>query len=96
MKMVSVNQLYKSFDQIEAVKDLSFNVSKGEVFGLLGPNGAGKTTTITMIVGMQDPTSGTIDAAGRNAATEPAEAAALRIMLYHNALVEARFFSVHL
>ncbi|MBU1469553.1 MAG: ABC transporter ATP-binding protein [candidate division Zixibacteria bacterium] len=73
MKMVSVSQLYKSFGQIEAVKDLSFNVSQGEIFGLLGPNGAGKTTTITMIVGMQDPTSGTIEVAGRNVATEPTE-----------------------
>lgn len=73
MKMVSVSQLYKSFGEVEAVKDLSFDVIKGEVFGLLGPNGAGKTTTITMILGMLDPTSGSIDVGGRDVAAEPTE-----------------------
>jgi len=47
--MIQVNNLSKSFDTIQAVKDISFSINKGEVFGLLGPNGAGKSTTINMM-----------------------------------------------
>jgi ABC-2 type transport system ATP-binding protein len=73
MNMITVEQLYKSFGQVEAVKNLSFSVSKGEIFGLLGPNGAGKTTTITMIVGMQEPSGGSILVDGRSVISEPTE-----------------------
>jgi len=73
MNMIKVEQLFKSFGTVEAVKNLSFTVSKGEIFGLLGPNGAGKTTTITMIVGMQEPSSGSIVVDGRNVVAEPTE-----------------------
>ena len=45
---ISVRNLSKSFDQIDAVRGVSFEVASGEVFGFLGPNGAGKTTTINM------------------------------------------------
>lgn len=41
-----------------AVKDLTFSIKKGEIFGLLGPNGAGKTTLISMITGIYSPTNG--------------------------------------
>lgn len=51
---------------VEAVKDISFNVKKGEIFGLLGPNGAGKTTTIKMLTTMLTPSSGTINVLGLN------------------------------
>ncbi len=47
--MIHVNNLSKSFENITAVKDISFSIQKGEVFGLLGPNGAGKSTTINMM-----------------------------------------------
>ena len=43
--VISVSGLQKSFGAAEAVKNVSFEVRKGEIFGLLGPNGAGKTTT---------------------------------------------------
>jgi ABC-2 type transport system ATP-binding protein len=49
--MIRVEHLYKSFGDIHAVKDVTFNVAKGEVVGLLGPNGAGKTTTMRIITG---------------------------------------------
>ncbi len=49
--MIRVEHLYKSFGDVHAVKDVSFNIQKGEVVGLLGPNGAGKSTTMRMITG---------------------------------------------
>lgn len=51
--------LSKTFGDVEAVKDVSFKVEKGEFFGFLGPNGAGKTTTIRMLTGLITPDSGT-------------------------------------
>jgi ABC-2 type transport system ATP-binding protein len=57
---VTVTGLKKSFKDLVAVDDISFEVYKGEIFGLLGPNGAGKTTTINMICGLLPPSSGTI------------------------------------
>ncbi|MBD3178628.1 MAG: ATP-binding cassette domain-containing protein [Candidatus Latescibacteria bacterium] len=62
--MIEVEDLRKSFGELDAVAGLSFKVEKGEVFGLLGPNGAGKTTTISMISGLLKPDSGSIRVAG--------------------------------
>jgi ABC-2 type transport system ATP-binding protein len=58
--MIELQQLSKSYNkgQIEAVKNLSLSVEKGELFGFLGPNGAGKTTTIKMMVGLLKPDAG--------------------------------------
>lgn len=60
MKLLEVEQLNKSFSTFQAVKDLSFSVDKGDIYGFLGPNGAGKSTTLRMILGLIYPTSGTI------------------------------------
>lgn len=57
--MIEVKNLSKSFKNVEAVKDISFNVENGEIVGLLGENGAGKTTTLRMLATMLRPTSGT-------------------------------------
>ncbi|MFN2145657.1 MAG: ABC transporter ATP-binding protein, partial [Anaerolineales bacterium] len=46
------------YGEFEAVKGVSFEIAKGEVFGLLGPNGAGKSTTISMLTGLMEPTEG--------------------------------------
>jgi ABC-2 type transport system ATP-binding protein len=56
--------LKKSFGEIEAVKGISLQVARGEVFGLLGPNGAGKTTTISMLTALLEPTGGQITVDG--------------------------------
>ena len=62
--LISVEQLRKVFRQgfwmrrVEAVKGISFQVRRGDIFGFLGPNGAGKTTTIKMLTGLIAPTSG--------------------------------------
>ncbi len=54
---VKVSNLVKTYGDLVAVNDVSFNVEKGEIFGLLGPNGAGKTTTVEMIEGSRKPDS---------------------------------------
>jgi ABC-2 type transport system ATP-binding protein len=61
LKELTVQKVNKAFESVQAVKDLSFSVDKGKVFGLLGPNGAGKTTTIRMIMQILLPDSGTIE-----------------------------------
>jgi len=64
MTSVSVSNLRKSFSTTEAVKDVSFEVNPGEIFGLLGPNGAGKTTTIRMMMDIFRPDGGQISILG--------------------------------
>src|SRR5262249_46666181 len=62
--LIEVKDLAKTFHiglfkkRVDAVKGVSFNVRRGEIFGFLGPNGAGKTTTIKMLTGLIAPTSG--------------------------------------
>src|SRR5260221_257882 len=55
--VISVQGLKKSYDKVEAVKGIDFQVHAGEVFGLLGPNGAGKTSTVEILEGLR-PRSG--------------------------------------
>jgi ABC-2 type transport system ATP-binding protein len=64
MSSVSVSALHKSFGKVQAVKDVSFAVNPGEIFGLLGPNGAGKTTTIRMMLDIFRPDGGQINILG--------------------------------
>ena len=56
--ILSVHQLTKKFGYITAVKDLSFSIEKGNVYGLLGPNGSGKSTTLGMVLNVVNPTAG--------------------------------------
>jgi ABC-2 type transport system ATP-binding protein len=58
--MISVKNLFKSFNGFQAVNDLSFEIKPGDVVGFLGPNGAGKSTTMKMLTGFLLPTSGDI------------------------------------
>ncbi len=58
--VLSVTDLRKDFRDTAAVDGVSFDVGRGEIVGLLGPNGAGKTTTINMILGVLEPSAGTI------------------------------------
>jgi len=61
---VSVRNLAKSYGDHQAVRDVSFEVEKGDVFALLGPNGAGKTTTIEILEGFRDRTGGEVTTLG--------------------------------
>lgn len=62
--IITVNNLVKRYADFTAVKDISFEVYEGEIFGLLGPNGAGKTTTLEIIETLRDKTSGSITVDG--------------------------------
>lgn len=56
--IIQTQHLSRSFGEFVAVRDVSLQIRKGEIFGVLGPNGAGKSTTIRMLCGILDPTSG--------------------------------------
>jgi drug efflux transport system ATP-binding protein len=70
---IEVQGLRKDFGSFVAVKDVSFHVEKGEIFGYLGANGAGKSTTIRMLCGLLEPTAGRATVAGHDIATASRE-----------------------
>jgi ABC-2 type transport system ATP-binding protein len=74
MAAVTIQNLSKSYGTVPAVKDVSFQVERGEIFGLLGPNGAGKTTTIRCLCTLAKPDSGTIELDGISVIDQPREA----------------------
>ena len=71
--IVSAKNLHKSYGDVLALRGISFEIKKGEVFGLLGPNGAGKTTTIEILVGLRQPDQGTVRVCGLEPAKESDE-----------------------
>ncbi|GAI98011.1 unnamed protein product, partial [marine sediment metagenome] len=58
--LLEVTNLFVNYGTVEALKDISFNVDKGEIVALLGPNGAGKSTALKAIVGLLEATNGRI------------------------------------
>ncbi len=88
-----MNHLTKRYRETLAVDDVSFSVAPNEIVGLLGPNGAGKTTTISMILGVLEPTSGSVSITGidlaqkRQAALQAANFAAVYAPLPGNLTV---------
>jgi ABC-2 type transport system ATP-binding protein len=68
---VLIENLQKSYGDVQAVKDISFTVQPGEIFGLLGPNGAGKTTTIRCLCTLAKPDAGKIEVGGISAIASP-------------------------
>lgn len=58
--IIQVKNLVKKYEDLEAVKGISFDVHKGEIFGLLGPNGAGKTTTLEIMETLREKTGGEV------------------------------------
>ncbi len=66
MKVLEVNNLKKTLGKREIIKNISFSIEEGEIFGFLGPNGAGKTTTIRMLVGLIHPNEGSISICGHD------------------------------
>ncbi len=74
--VVEVKSLYRYFGSFAAVKDVSFSVHRGEIFGFLGANGAGKSTTFRMLCGLLPASSGTLRVAGADLRTGEASARA--------------------
>jgi len=71
--VIAAQGLTKRYGKAVAVDEISFGISKGEVFGLLGPNGAGKTTTILMMLGLTEISSGQVSVLGFDPARSPLE-----------------------
>ena len=69
--VVETKDLTKTYDGYTAVNKLDLSIEEGEIFGFLGPNGAGKTTTILMLLGLTEPSSGTVQVCGHNSTREP-------------------------
>ncbi len=72
--VLEISNLKKVYRNTTAVNGISFNVYPNEIVGLLGPNGAGKTTTINMILGVLEPTDGSIQIEGNNIVSKRSEA----------------------
>jgi ABC-2 type transport system ATP-binding protein len=70
---IEVRDLRKSYGSLEAVRGISFEVQRGEIFGLLGPNGAGKTTTVEILEGYRDRTGGDVTVLGLDPASRDRE-----------------------
>ena len=68
---VSIEHLKKSYGDVAAVKDVTFTVQPGEIFGLLGPNGAGKTTTIRCLCTLTKPDDGLVEVGGVSSIEQP-------------------------
>jgi len=71
ISVIEVENLSKSYGKIQAVKEVSFKVKKGEIFGLIGPDGAGKTSIIQILTGVLTPTSGKAFINGIDVTKEP-------------------------
>jgi ABC-2 type transport system ATP-binding protein len=89
MQAIEVRDLTKTYrGGVEAVREISFDVAPGEVFGLLGPNGAGKSTTIGMLTTTVAPTSGSARLAGFDVAAEPLAARGLSSVVFQEPVVD--------
>lgn len=71
---IHIQDLYKSYGSIEAVKGISLDIEAGEIFGVLGPNGAGKTTTLRCLCTLEKPDRGTLTLAGVSVVDDPRRA----------------------
>ncbi len=87
--IIDVRRLGKTYPgDVEAVKNVDFQVTAGEVFGLLGPNGAGKSTTIGMLTTTIRPTSGTARLAGYDVARQPLAARRISSVVFQDAVID--------
>lgn len=72
--MIKISGLTKRYGRVEALSDVSLEVSPGEILALVGPNGAGKTTALKLLVGLLTPTAGAVSIGGYDVLRQPLEA----------------------
>ena len=70
---VELKDVTKRYNEIVAVNKLNLTISTGEIFGLLGPNGSGKSTTLKMLLGLVQPTAGSVNVLGLDVQKQPVE-----------------------
>ncbi len=70
---VELKDVTKRYNEIVAVNNLSLTINTGEIFGLLGPNGSGKSTTLKMLMGLVEPTAGSVSVVGLDVKKQPVE-----------------------
>ena len=85
---VEVRHLSRSFDGREILRDVSFTVGHGEIFGYLGPNGAGKTTTVRVLLGLLAPGAGEVRVLGRDLAVDDDARARVGVLFENNGLAD--------
>ena len=85
--IIQITHLNKSFGEVKAVQDLSFQVKRGELFAFLGVNGAGKSTTISILCGQLRADSGTVTVCGHSVSEEPAAIAARLGVVFQNSVL---------
>lgn len=90
---LSVENVIKTYGQVEALKGVSFEIKPGEVFGLLGPNGAGKTSLISIIVTLETATAGKVKVFGHDPALEP-RAAKMHVGWVPQEIINHGYFDV--
>lgn len=86
MNAVEVRHLSRSFDGREILRDVSFTVGHGEIFGYLGPNGAGKTTTVRILLGLLAPDAGEVRVLGRDLAADDDARRRVGVLFENNGL----------
>jgi ABC-2 type transport system ATP-binding protein len=91
---LSVDSVYKDYGTVKALKGVSFDVKRGEVFGLLGPNGAGKTSLISILVSLEKATSGSLKVFGHDVGREP-RLAKMNTGWVPQEIINHGFFSIH-
>ncbi|MCR4924696.1 MAG: ABC transporter ATP-binding protein [Clostridiales bacterium] len=88
--IIKIEHLNKSYGDVKAVQDISFNVRKGELFAFLGVNGAGKSTTISMICGQLKKDSGNITVCGKNVENDFEEISRNIGVVFQNSVLDAQ------
>ena len=87
-KIIEIRELNKSFKEVQAVRDLSFSVNKGELFAFLGVNGAGKSTTISIMCGKLKKDSGSVVINGADADETPAKTKRCLGVVFQNSVLD--------
>lgn len=85
---IVLQNISKQLGKKEVLKNVSFSVGKGDIFGYLGPNGAGKTTTMRVILGLLKPNSGTVLVQGKNMANDTGARRTVGVLLERDGLYE--------